>query len=69
MEDRILRLHPVIKELVADMEKQKKDMEYHQRERDTLQRNIYDIRDGIHGLKEINATLRKLVRKVEDSDG
>lgn len=24
MEDRILRLHPVIKELVADMEKQKK---------------------------------------------
>lgn len=44
-------------------------MEYHQREIDNLQRNIYDIRDGIHGLKEINATLRKLVRKVEDSDG
>ena len=53
MEDRILRLHPVIKELVADMEKQKKDVD--------------NIINGMHGLKEINATLRKLVRKVEDS--
>ena len=36
---------------------------------DELKEAIDDIRNGMHGLKEINTTLRKLVRKVEDSDG
>ena len=59
MEDRTLRLYPVIKELVSDMERQKEAIA-------SIQRNIDDIRNGMHGLKEINATLKKLVREIED---
>ena len=59
MEDRTLRLYPVIKELVSDMERQKKVVV-------SIQRDIDDIRNGMHGLKEINATLLKLVKEIED---
>jgi len=33
---------------------------------DELKEAIDDIRNGMHGLKEINTTLRKLVREVQD---
>jgi archaellum component FlaC len=66
MEDRILRLYPVIKELKVSDGINSSAIEMLLERVKVLENDIDDIRNGINGLKEINSILRKLVREVQD---
>jgi archaellum component FlaC len=66
MEDRILRLYPVIKELKVSDGINSSTIEMLLERVKVLENDIDDIRNGINGLKEINSILRKLVREVQD---
>ncbi len=46
MEDRTLRLYPVIKELLDHMERQKRDLDY-------MQRAIYKLQEKVDSIEEV----------------